>query len=127
MRPWKIRTVRLRITSARQAPMLWVYVDRQAELVGAAVDGKPIDAATLSASAPPWSLTYWAPPADGFELMLEVRAGTSVDIRVVDRVDGLPEIAGTSFQPRPDTMTSTPTLAIGRLSNATLVSKSFRF
>lgn len=124
-----VRTLRLRVTSPRQAPLVFVYVVPSADVLGATVNGKPIDirAAPAWAATLPWGLVYWAVPSEGIELALEANPSASLNVLAVDRTEGLPELPNTSFKPRPDTIVPSPSLGVARYSNATLVSKSFTF
>jgi hypothetical protein len=129
------RTLRVRITSPRQAPFVGIYLDPHNEVLGATVNGKPIAgpppaAPGTAGTSPPggqWGMLYWALPPEGIELALQVGAGQPVRVRVVDRSDGLPEIPGASFKPRPDYMVPAPSLGVVRFSNSTMVSKTFAF
>jgi hypothetical protein len=123
-----VRTLRMWITSPRQAPIISIYVDATAGVLGSVVNGKRIsNQATPPHGGPEnrWSLRYWALPQEGIALTLRVSSSHPVEIRVVDQSYGLPDIPGVVFKPRPDSMMPTP-FGFG-LSDATLVSKSFAF
>ncbi len=118
-----VRTLRLRIRSARQAQLIWVYADAQTRVLSASVGGAPLSAA----AAGPWGLAYWAPPDEGIELTLQLPAGQPAQLRLVDWTSGLPAPGGRPVAPRAADMQPSPSLGLVQFSNATLVSKSFRF
>ena len=119
-----LRTLRLRVASTRQAPMLSVYLPNGVEVVNALVDGKQDEERTSSARTPAgraWSLHYYGPPQEGVDLTLQVRSLDPLKLTVVDRSYRLPQIPGQSFTERPAYMIPSP------VSDLTLVSKSFTF
>jgi hypothetical protein len=123
-----VRTLHMWITSPRQAPIISIYVDATAGVLGSVVNGKRIsNQATPPHGGPErrWSLRYWALPEEGIALTLRVSSSHPVEIRVVDQSYGLPDTPGVVFKPRPTSMMPTP-FGFG-LSDATLVSKSFVF
>jgi hypothetical protein len=123
-----VRTLRMRIASPRQAPIISLYVNATTEVLSAVVNGKRIDNQDTPPYVRPetrWGLRYWALPKEGIAVTLQVRSSRPLEISVVDQSYGLPTIPGMSFRPRPDSMMPTPT-GFG-LSDATLVSKSFAF
>jgi hypothetical protein len=122
------RTLRMRITSPRQALLISVYVNASTEVLEAVINGKRFSKHnTLSHNKAEnrWGVRYWALPKEGIVLTVRVRSSHPLEIRVVDQSYGLPEIPGTSFRPRPEYMMPTP-FGFG-LSDSTLVSKSFAF
>jgi hypothetical protein len=128
------RTLRVRITSPRQAPLVWVYTDAQTEVLSATVNGLPVadqgtaaQAVTDETESAFGGLVYWAVPAEGIELTLRVRGDRPVTLRVVDRTGGLPEALGPTIAPRPDYMAPAPSVGLARYSDSTLVSKTFTF
>lgn len=121
-----LRTVRMRITSPRQAPIMRIYVNSNTEILAAVVNRKRIANNNTRAHIEPgnrWELNYYALTKEGIELTLEVKSSQPLEIRVVDQSDGLPEIPGISFKTRPNDMMPIP---FG-VSDSTLVSKSFAF
>ena len=118
------RTVRLRINTARQAPLVSIYVNPKIEISAAQVDGKPIrtnDAPDAAETG--WALLYYAPPSAGAELTLEVKAAQPVEMRVIDVSYGLPQTLTQTLRARPDNIISTHY----PFSDTTMVSKSFKF
>lgn len=119
-----VRTLRLRITSPRNAPVVAIFADEKTEVIGAAVNDKPIkadEAAMRPGQRPPWGLSYYALPAEGIELSLSLKASSPAHFRVVDRSYHLPEIPGMKAKPEGIIPTAS------QYSDATLVSKSFTF
>jgi len=123
-----VRTLDMQITSPRQAPVISLYVDARTEVLGAMINGKPIqnqETERHGTSKTHWGLRVWAPPPEGLSVTLQVPASQPIELRVVDQSFGLPEIPGASLSSRPDYMMPTP-FGFG-LSDAILVSKSFAF
>jgi Peptidase family M28 len=123
-----VRTLQLRVTSPRQAPMIAIYVEAPTEVLEAVVNGKRTH---RHDAFPPrtgpgnvWGLRYWSVPQEGIDLTLTIRPLQPVAIHVVDQSYGLPNLPGASFRPRPASMMPTP-FGFG-LSDVTLVSKSLR-
>lgn len=115
------RSLRIRITSVRQAPFIAVYADPNTRILRASVNGKPI---TLEVTDDPtWAMFYYSPAKTGIELALDVNSQQPLRIRVVDLSYGLPGALTDSLQRRPDYMIPVPV----SFSDATLVSKSFTF
>ncbi|HEX8129279.1 MAG TPA: M20/M25/M40 family metallo-hydrolase [Pyrinomonadaceae bacterium] len=118
------RTLRLRINTPRQAPFVSVYVNPKVEISSAEVNGKPISTSAAPGMAETgWSLLYYAMPAAGAELTLEVKSAQPVEMRVIDLSYGLPQTLTQTMRARPDNIIST----FFPFSDATLVSKSFKF
>ncbi len=123
-----VRTVRMRISSPRQARIIRVYIDSNTEVLAAVVNGKQIgnnDTPAQIKSGKRWGLNYFALTKEGIELTLAVKSSQPLEIKAVDQSDGLPEIPGRSFNPRPNYMIPIPS-GFG-VSDSTLVSKSFTF
>ncbi|HYP52684.1 MAG TPA: hypothetical protein VEQ42_04050, partial [Pyrinomonadaceae bacterium] len=121
-----VRTLRLRVTSPRRAPVLTFAVNSDAGVTGAAVNGRPLEETLTDAElseSKRWSLRYHALPAEGFELTVRAKASQPVSVRVVDQSYGLPQLDGRATTPRPDDMV----LAQLSFNDSTFVSKSFTF
>lgn len=121
-----VRTLRMQITSPRHAAVLSLYVDSPAEMLGAMLNGKQIDKGNAPATMnrrKQWSLRYYAVPAEGIELTMEMRLTEPLRLRVVDQSYGLPEIEGQPFGARPDNIIPATML----YNNTTMVSKTFTF
>jgi hypothetical protein len=113
------RVLRLRISSPRQAPVMFVAVDPKVEVINAWIDGKPL----AKSGGPRLMFQYLAIPQEGIELALETKPAQQVGIRAVDLSYGLPEIPDRAFSPRPSHLMP----AIFPYSDSTLVSKMFSF
>lgn len=124
-----VRSVHFHITSGREAPFIGVTFESATEVIGARINGKQIENSRMSAANDPnrpWQLLYYAPPAEGIDLDLELRASQPIKLRVVDQSFELPASLTGAFKPRPaDKMpTAYPFNPYG---DATMVSKSFAF
>ncbi len=120
------RTLRLRVTSPRQAPVISLYVNADAEVHCTDINGKAIRQESFGvrpASGNRWALRYYALPANGIELTLVSQSPQAIGIKAVDQSYGLPFTSNGSFTPRPESIIPAPL----PLSDATLVSKSFTF
>lgn len=60
-----MRTLRLRISSPRQAPVISIYADKEAEVLGAEIGGKKIETDTLTRIGNRFALTLLRPSARG--------------------------------------------------------------
>jgi hypothetical protein len=127
-----VRSLRLRITSPRQAPMVSIQMDPNTEVLGAMVNGKRIE---MNSSQRPlaaggaknlWGLRYYALPNEGIEVDLQVRPSQPVRLKVVDQTYGLPPELIASFKARPDNFMPAP-FAFSPYGDSTLVGKSFAF
>ncbi|MDT7540864.1 MAG: hypothetical protein QOE33_768 [Acidobacteriota bacterium] len=121
------RTLRLRVKSARQAPVLMLQVVGDATVLEAAVDDKRIELgqqARPSADQPNWRLQYYAPPPEGVVVMLKVNSTGPLQLQVIDRSYGLPELSGVSLNQRPAWLIPAPWQLY---SDQTLVDKTFTF
>jgi hypothetical protein len=97
-----VRTLRLRVASARGANDVFVYGDPHAQVLGAEVNGKSVGPDIRVHDNKPglsildairfnqWSFEYFGPPPEGVELRLRVKA-TAAPLRlvVVDQSYGL--------------------------------------
>jgi Peptidase family M28 len=118
------RTLRLRVVSARRAPFISVSLKSSAVVARAAVNGRPVlPRKTLARAAPdsPWVLNYYALPEDGVELTLELSSSQPVEIRVIDRSYGFPELPGMTITSRPNYLMPAPI----PYSDTTMVGKTF--
>jgi hypothetical protein len=122
-----VRTLRLRLSSPRRAPVLIFYADAEADIRRANIDGKPLlnDAASAGAREKnQLRVSFSAPPPAGLELLLETGAATPLRLAVEDLSYGLPEITGQTFRPRGPDMMPAPSPFT---SNTTVVKKTFSF
>jgi hypothetical protein len=121
-----VRTLRLKVVSPRQAPMVSIYADAEANLQRVAVNGRQVDNDAVAPQAgvgrqAPWVLRYYGLPEEGIELVLEVKSSAPLKLRLVDQSYGLPTVGGSPVTERPEgTMPATQPYG-----DSTLVSKSF--
>jgi len=114
------RTIKVRVTSPRQAPCISVsVVDPVTEIISSEIAGKTI----ASGASKRWAMNYFALPQDGVEISLHTKSGAAVKIRAVDQSYELPVIPDHPFTARPNYLISKPFT----YSDATLVSKTFTF
>lgn len=120
-----VRTLRMRIASQRQAPMILVRTDSDIKILGAVINGKRVagDANAQTIFGDKWRMIYAAPPAEGFELILEVPPTQPLQLIVEDVSYELPVIPAMSIKERPNYMMPAPLFGA---SDSTLVSKTFR-
>jgi hypothetical protein len=95
-------TVRLRLRSARGAPILGLYLPHGAAVRSARVQGKPVRILTDGR----WALavTFYAAPSDGITVRLTLKG--SVRARILDESDGLTRLPG--YLPRPAGVSPAP-------------------
>jgi hypothetical protein len=116
-----VRRLRLRVASPRGAERISLKIDD--EVFRAAVDGKLLANPAGAEPAKSWSLSYFALPKEGIELLLETRSTSPLSVRIVDESYGLPLLDGVSFRERPAHMMPAPF----RRSDFSLVSRDFSF
>lgn len=115
-----IRHLRLHLSSPRGAERISVQIS--AEIVSAAVDGKPLASdARASELQNSWSMYYLALPKDGIELVIETRSAPPLAMRLVDESYGLPPLDGATISGRPAHMMPAPFFR----SDFTLVSRNY--
>ena len=118
------RTLRLRLASARRAPMLLFYVEPGADIRRATLDGKPLLGESAQAAGDAGGglrVSFASPPPEGLELLLETRAGAHTSLIVEDLSYGLPELPGQTFRPRADDAMPVPSY---RASDTTVVRRA---
>ena len=116
-----LRTLKLRITSPRAAPVISVYIDSVKNLQGVWVNGRRIELETTNRSS--WSINYYNVPPEGIELTLEFSPEESLKMRVVDQSYSLPDLPESALGTRPAGII--PSAVV--YSDATVVSKSFSY
>lgn len=119
------RVLRLHLASTRGAAALSVYLDSNAEVIHAQINGAETDSQlpfTIERRYN-WAMQYRALPPEGIDLTLESKATEPLKLRVVDQSAGLPPMPSSTFKARPAHIipSSNP------YSDSTLVSKSFIF
>ncbi len=117
------RTVRLRITSARRAPMVLFYASADAGTLRAVLGGETLagGSATNGGGTDVLRVSYAAPPPEGLELTLKTRANGPLTLVVEDLSFGLPELPGQPFRARPEDTMPVPSY---RTSDTTVVKRS---
>ncbi|HEV2864404.1 MAG TPA: M20/M25/M40 family metallo-hydrolase [Pyrinomonadaceae bacterium] len=124
-----VRTLRLNVKSTHPAGYIMSPADSGAEVVAATVQGAGgakrfvNDAARAGREGIGWSLNFYAPPAEGLELVLEVKPGSPLKLRTVDQAYGLPDVPGSSVRPRPAHLA--PATSPG--SDTTQISRAYSF
>jgi len=118
-----VRTLRLRLASARGAPWLMALVTSEVEVLGAAIDGERVDegAGFRASAANPWGFAHMGVPAEGIVWSVETRGPGPVEIRIVDRSYALP--AELLPSPRPRTTVAAPF----RFADSVFVAQVARF
>ena len=121
------RTLRLRVKSARQAPVLMLQVISDVTVQEAAVGEKRVEIGqqvTPSGVQPNWRLQYYAPPSEGVIVTPKVNSTQPLQLQVIDRSYGLPEMPGVSLNQRPAWLIPS---AWQLYSDQTLVDKTYTF
>jgi hypothetical protein len=125
-----VRTLRLRVTSRRKAPFLFIQTEANTEILGALINGRKVQPGNHDAiAAGPrngWSLRYYGLPEEGIELSLQTKASQALKLEVVDQTYGLPLALLKDHTSRPDYMMPAP-FGFSFYSDSTLVGKSFAF
>jgi hypothetical protein len=118
-----LRTLRLRITSPRHAPIVAVSTEAQGQVSRSAVNGKTFDVPPEEQERLPWAMRYYDLPQEGFELTLQTKATQPIALRVIDQTYGLAQVPGSNLKPRPADVTTAPQA----YNDSTFVSKSYKF
>jgi hypothetical protein len=118
------RVLTLKLSSTRNPRQFGVRVEPNAEVLSAVVNGKRLDYKDDKphrdeGARPAWEFIYNAFPSEGIILALELKPGQPVTLTLMSLTDGLPEIAGKSLKPRPDSLIPSAN------SDNTRVSRSF--
>jgi MFS family permease len=95
-----VRHLRLRVRSARWAPVLQIALE-PAGLLGGSVDGVPLDLDPATARSFPLVIQRWGDADRDLELTLEARVGAALGLTVVDHSFALPDLAPLGLPPRP--------------------------
>jgi hypothetical protein len=122
------RTLHLRISSPRGARALAFYIDPPSSVRGGTVAGKQIDMRDITQAAEQgqlWGFYYLAVPKEGIDVILTIDLASPIKVRVIDEANGMPQLPGVSYRPRPDSMMGRP-FETG-VSDLTLVTKTFSF
>jgi len=106
-----VQTLRLRVSSPRQAGSISIYLDSNAQVLSSSINNKEMNDELKDR----WGLFIDGFPKEGVELVLQVRATEPLKMRVVDQSFGLPPVNAASSQ---------QTMSSGK-PDTTFVAKSF--
>jgi hypothetical protein len=110
----------------RQAPLISIYIDSDAECKAAAVNEKPVDLGSMrddTSHGKRWGLSYYALPLEGIVITVETKAPQPIKITAVDVSYGLPGLQTTALKARHNDTIAAP----WPFSDATMVSRSRTF
>lgn len=111
-----IHYLRIHLNSSRDARVLHVYtLTWTRDVLAAEISGIRVEGM--------YAFDYAALPSDGIEVLFELQPGTPFMLRLVDVSDGLPEIPGFDYQPRPEDQMRAPVSP----SDSVLVSADYEF
>jgi len=99
-----MRTVRLRVASTREAPVVSLTVESVVGQLSAWLDDQTVarkDTTILDGTPVRWSFDYYAAPREGYEITLRFAAGEEARLRVVDFSYGLPDELARRYAARP--------------------------
>jgi hypothetical protein len=116
------RNLRLKVRSARLAPVISIYVDSDGKTVEAAVNGKPAGGLITRGSSQFLAGSFHGLTPEGFELTVKAPAPGSLKVKAVDRSYGLAD-TGFVFEPRRGDLIAAPLTS----SDSIFVSKTFTF
>ena len=142
-----VRRISINIRSQRQVPIISFSIESDTEITGAKINGKHTAMSSgpsmpqMQAPGPSfgpmgqggqmgqmqrprWGFSYYAPPEQGIDLVLETKSHEPIRARVVEQSYGLPEELVKSFTPRPDYMMPAP-YPYSLHSDSTLLNKRF--
>lgn len=95
-----VRTLRVRLEPQRTVRLTTLHVSTgNAAVLRATVAGRPVEGTTEPVEGWGFGVVFHAPPAEGVEIELVLRADGPVTLRAMDASDGLTGLPG--FQPRP--------------------------
>lgn len=95
-----VRTLRMRIASPRNAPMVHADLALPGPLVAADVDGDPI-AVDQASRLRRFPIAVYNPGTDGLDVTVSLRGTGPVTGTLADFSNGLPTVPGRSIRPRP--------------------------
>jgi len=107
-----VQTVRMRVSSPREAGSLAIYIDSNTQVLSASINNKQMS----DEQKDRWGLFIDGFPKEGVELLLQLRTAEPLKIRLVDQSYGLPPVNAASSQE--------PTITSAR-PDSTLLMKSF--
>jgi hypothetical protein len=116
-----VRVLRLRVSTSHQGISLGLPRDANVEILKAEINGKRVERSGANGRSNSWALQFWAPPKEGFDLLLELKGARPLPLKVLEQSYGLPEIPGMTVRPRPDYIVP----STFPNSNFSLVTKSY--
>jgi hypothetical protein len=97
-----VRTLRLRLVSARGAPYVHLQIDLPGEWVEARVNGEEIEASRVPVEQRRrFALMFYNLPEEGVDVTLSVRSKDNIDATITDYSNGLPDVPGMEVESRP--------------------------
>lgn len=104
------RRLSFRVKTVRQALVIYVSINREAELLECTIDGKTVrvNAGNKSVAPTSWSIDCYNPPTTGIVISILLKTHSPVDISVTDRTEGFGTLPGYKFKPRPVYITPAP-------------------
>jgi hypothetical protein len=104
----------MRVSSLRQAGVVFVFLDSNAQVLDASVNRTPIN----DEPTDQWGLRIDGFPQQGVELQIQIRTSEPLKLRLVDQSYGLPP---------PNAATNDPFRIAAAKPDVTLLAKSFSF
>jgi len=117
-----MRIVKLNVNSPRGAEVLLFDVEPYQAVRAATIDGKRVE--TRESQRDLWSLTYYAVPAEGIDITLELDPAQTINLQISDQTWELTadvlDTLGAAYQPRPANMMPMPNFDYGTVVVTTL-------
>jgi MFS family permease len=120
------RQLQLHVEAAAGETSVFVHVSSEVKTTQASINGKEI---VKNGTTEPfqfgtdWGARYYAPPATGIDLVLELESDSPVKVQVIGLSHGLPEIGKIDAKYKPEQLMPAPYLN----NNSTMVIKTFSF
>jgi hypothetical protein len=117
-----VRRLELGLSSSRGAPVMVLDVEPYAVVQAVTIGGKRIETPESDRSL--WSLTFYAVPMEGFQVVLEIDPSQAVNLQVSDQTwELVPDVLDnldSAIQPRPEDMMPMPNFDYGTVVVKTL-------
>ncbi|AGL14348.1 M20/M25/M40 family metallo-hydrolase [Actinoplanes sp. N902-109] len=94
-----LRTVTMHLEGQRPDRLITLHTAKDARVTAATVGGRPVPTDQVAGGVWGFGFVFHAPPPDGIDVTLTLRAAGPLTIRVMDASDGLTGLPG--FLPRP--------------------------
>jgi hypothetical protein len=120
------RHLQLHVQAPAGETSVFVRVSSQVNTTQASVNGKEIvknGTTERFQFGTDWGVRYYAPPATGIDLTLELESDSPVKVQVIGLSHGLPEIGNIEAKYKPQLLMPAPYLH----NNSTMVAKTFSF